>query len=149
MSAALVKVAGGAAILAACSSAAQAQIYRCSMKSVPPSYQSITCPAGAQVREIRYVPAPEGTKDEIYRLDFQFRLRREEEKAQQQKAGEHAAESAARREKCAHAKAALIVLETGGRIAKLAPDGERSFLSDAEIDARKPSAKASVQSWCD
>lgn len=60
-----------------------------------------------------------------------------------------AAEKAEEKQKnCKIARERVERYATAHRLYRKAPDGEREYLSDAEIDAAKARAAADVETWC-
>ena len=53
-----------------------------------------------------------------------------------------------KRENCARAQESLRTLESGVRISRIDPKGERYYLEDAEIAQETAKARRSVQQWC-
>lgn len=65
-------------------------------------------------------------------------------------AAETAAAKAERRaENCRRAQAALSSISHTNRLYEPLPDGERRYLSDEEVVARKDRAVSDVETWCD
>jgi hypothetical protein len=63
---------------------------------------------------------------------------------------EQAARNAERRVKnCEIAQDRVERYEISHRLYRTTPDGEREYLSDAEIDEARTRAQADVQEWCD
>ena len=62
---------------------------------------------------------------------------------------EAAAVEKVRLENCQRARGNLLKLETSRKIYDPLPDGERHYLDDSEVEARKAEAQAYIQRWCD
>ena len=62
---------------------------------------------------------------------------------------EAAAVEKVRLENCQRARDNLRKLETSRKIYDPMPDGERHYLDDSEVAARKAEAQAYIQRWCD
>jgi hypothetical protein len=68
----------------------------------------------------------------------------EREAAEKKKAGE----AAEKKQNCDRARAQLRGLQAGGRVSQANAQGEREYMSDAQIGQAVESAKKSVDSWC-
>ncbi|MCC5793790.1 MAG: DUF4124 domain-containing protein [Chromatiales bacterium] len=74
---------------------------------------------------------------------------------ERQTANQAAAERAERQDivrmveaNCASARERLERYTTAQRLFRLLPDGEREYLTDAELDAERAAAMLAVQEWC-
>lgn len=62
---------------------------------------------------------------------------------------EAAAMQKLRTQNCERARSNLVTLETARRVYDPLPNGERRYLDDDELAARKVQAQADIQRWCD
>ncbi len=90
-------------------------------------------------------PAQGNSLQETNKLLETMRKERED-KAAKKAAAEK--ERKAREANCSGAKRRLAAYTIGGRIYEIDDQGERSYLSDAEIDKRKQAAQKEVDQWC-
>jgi hypothetical protein len=68
----------------------------------------------------------------------------EREAAEKKKADEEAT----KKSNCDQAQAQLKMLQAGGRVTRPGAQGEREYLSDAQIAQETERAKKTVESWC-
>ena len=78
----------------------------------------------------------------------EYRKRHQEALARQDKEEKERADAAAKRENCERAQESLRSLESGQRIARFDPKGERYFADEKMIEAEKASARKIVQDSC-
>jgi hypothetical protein len=71
----------------------------------------------------------------------------EQEQAARQKADEQKAK-AARTENCQRAREQLATMESGMRVVRVRPDGEREYLSDEQRNSEAQRARAAIASDC-
>jgi len=68
----------------------------------------------------------------------------EREAAEKKKADEEAT----RKRNCEQAQAELKMLQAGGRLTRAGSQGEREYLSDAQVAQETERTKKTVESWC-
>jgi hypothetical protein len=133
----------------------QGSVYRWVDKDGTPHYQDRP-PEGsaeAQALSLRYkltdgqaVAAANRKKSE---LASAADLRKQQEAEDKQLAKtEKEQVQAERQQGCESARAKLNKYETAHRLYKPGPDGQRTYLSDAEIDAARAAARRDVDEWC-
>ncbi len=111
-------------------------------------------PPTTQAREIKVPDAPPASQHSSpsgNSLQETNKLLDAMQKERQQKAEKKAAaekERKAREANCSRAKRRLAAYTIGGRIYEIDDQGERSYLSDADIDKRKQAAQKEVDQWC-
>ncbi len=110
----------------------------------PPSQQAtqITVPKGPARTQ---APQPVNQQDATNKLLDAFAKERKDKKEAANKA---AAEKERRDENCSRAKRRVISLKLGGRQYEITDQGERRFLSDADIQARLLEAQKVADQWC-
>lgn len=77
-----------------------------------------------------------------------FRKRQEEAAKDRDKQAQADQQAQAKRQNCTQAREALRSLESGDRIQRTDPKGERYYLEDAEIARETARARQAVQQWC-
>ncbi len=92
------------------------------------------------------VPSAAERRDKTRRLLEAWEEERRIEKEQEAKA---AAEKAERRKRCHRAKNELRDLQAGGLFYDLDEDGNRHYLSDAELMQEQEHWRKAIQRWCD
>lgn len=80
--------------------------------------------------------------------DQAFRKRQEDAKKAAEKSEKEAKADSDRKDNCARAQEAVRTYEAGGRISKLAPNGERIFLSDDERIVELTKARKAASDAC-
>jgi Domain of unknown function (DUF4124) len=108
-----------------------------------------TPPAGADVSSVRRAQPPASEPDAKTYADkeAEFRKRRQDAEKEREKQAQAAQEAAEKHENCARAKENLRTLETG-RVARMDANGERHFLTDAQISQESGKARQAIQEWC-
>ncbi len=81
-------------------------------------------------------------------LEQEYRKRRMEAEEKQKKDDKVAQDSRIKQENCQRAKEQLASLESGMRQMRVNAQGEREFLDDKEVEARKADARRAVSEWC-
>ena len=111
------------------------------VKSIKPS-----TPAAASAPTEKGAPAAKTPTYVEQEADFKKRQveAAEREAAEKKKA----AEVAEKRRNCEQARASLKNLQLGGRIASANAQGERDYLSDAQLAQEMERTKKSVDDWC-
>ena len=143
-------------VLLAAAATLSAQTYKWKDASGTTQYSDTPPPPGARdVQQMRKVPlssapAAAGTTQTKPAADAEaeFRKRmaaRQDADAKQAKAQE---EEEMRARNCEQAKNHLAALESGNRVARYLPSGERVALDDSERETAKVEAQKAVQSWC-
>jgi hypothetical protein len=77
-----------------------------------------------------------------------FRKRQEDAEKERMKEAKAEQDKAENAENCARAQEALRALESGQRISRTDPKGERYYLEDAQIAQETAKARESVKQWC-
>jgi hypothetical protein len=77
-----------------------------------------------------------------------FRKRLADKEEASKKQAELEAERRRKSDACDQAKRLLVSLEQSGRQVRFEPNGERTYLSDAEIDAERVKARSAVAASC-
>ncbi len=80
--------------------------------------------------------------------EAEFRKRKVEEAEREAAEKKKAEDAAQQKQNCERARAQLANLQAGGRLTRINAQGEREFLSDAEIAQAAETAKKSADSWC-
>ncbi len=148
------------AVLAAAAGLAQAQI-KCWTDANGKRACGDTPPPGARISTVRVdsggtppPPPPAATKDAKKgpltpaEQDQEFRKRRQEAEKAQAKADAERQDKAARNEGCERTKEYLRTLESGQRIARTNPAGERYYLDEAATQREIEKARESMAKAC-
>jgi hypothetical protein len=99
-------------------------------------------------------PAPAGNdaspaKAKTYvEQEAEFKKRQVETAEHEAEEKKKAADAAEKKQNCNQARAQLRSLQDGGRVTQTNAQGEREYMSDAQIGQAIESAKKSVDSWC-
>lgn len=110
------------------------------MKPRKPAAAATTAPAAAENG------APKAKTYIEQEADFKRRQVEAAERDAEEK--KKAAEVAERKQNCERARAQLRSLQAGGRVTQTNSQGEREYMSDAQIAQAIESGKKSVDSWC-
>ena len=78
----------------------------------------------------------------------EYRKRQADAQKSREKEDKEQRDAAAKQENCARARETLAALESGQRIVRTLPDGERYYLEDSQREAEVAQARQSVNSWC-
>jgi len=111
-------------------------------------------PPTTQAREIDIPKAPPSSHNAApagNSLQETNKLLEALQKERQQKAEKKAAEEEERKIRetnCSHSKRKLVGYKIGGRIYEIDEQGERSYLSDSDIQQRLEAAQKEVDKWC-
>lgn len=118
-------------------------------------------PPGAKVSTLRVQNAPEApppaaaaakgaAKGPLTAAEKEqdFRKRRQESEKAQEKAEKERQAKAERAESCERAKDAVRSFESGQRIARTTPSGERYFLDEAQVAQELQKARETAQKTC-
>lgn len=149
-------------ILLAASAAASAQLYRWVDKDGRVHYTATPPPPGAtksRTIETRSAPPAAGgesaAKDDARKgpltpaeQEQAFRKRQLEAQKAAEKAALEGQQEETRLANCRRAREALATLESGQRVARTDPQGERYYLDDAARAREVDAARQSVQNWC-
>jgi len=134
-----------------CAPATAGQIYRWVDEAGQMHYGDR--PVDDRAREVTVTPPPPVDQPgQERRLEAQRKLLKvlDEERQQQREAEAKAEQRREKRERrCRRAKAELVDYGRGGAMYELGEDGQRRFLSDAEIAQRIASWKEEAERWCD
>ena len=143
-------------VLLAAVATVSAQTYKWKDANGTVQYSDTPPPAGARdVQQMRKgvastVPSAAGTTQPkpVTDAEAEFRKRlaaRQDAEAKQAKAQE---EEEMRARNCDQAKTHLAALESGNRVARYLPSGERVSLDDSERETAKVEAQKAIQTWC-
>ena len=145
-------------VLLAAAATVAAQTYKWKDASGATQYSDTPPPSNARdVQQLRKagtpVPsapsagtAPQSKSTADAEAEFRKRMAaREEAEAKQAKAQE---DEQTRVRHCDQSKAQLSALESGNRVARYLPSGERVALDDSEREQAKAEAQKAVQTWC-
>ena len=143
-------------VLLASVATVSAQTYKWKDASGTTQYSDTPPPAGArdvqQMRKVPASPAPAATgatqTKPVADAEAEFRKRltaRQDAEAKQAKEREV---EQMRARNCDQAKTHLAALESGNRVARYLPSGERVALDDAEREQAKVEAQKAIQTWC-
>lgn len=77
-----------------------------------------------------------------------FRKRQIEARKAQEKEALARKDAAAKQENCARAREALATYESGQRVARTTPQGERYYLDDQARSAETEKARQAARDWC-
>ena len=80
--------------------------------------------------------------------EAEFRKRQVEAAEREAADKKKAAEEAEKKKNCDQAQAQLKMLQAGGRLTRAGPQGERDYMSDAEIAQEIERGKKTVADWC-
>ncbi|HEX4985763.1 MAG TPA: DUF4124 domain-containing protein [Burkholderiales bacterium] len=93
--------------------------------------------------------APAASKPKTYReQEAEFRQRQVEAAEKDAAAKKKADEAAEKKRNCEQARNQVATLQAGGRIARTSENGEREYLSDAQIAEEIERGKKSIDAWC-
>ena len=150
-------------ITAFATAAAQAQI-KCWNDASGKRVCGDTPPAGAKVTTVRGTSTPSATapasKDAVKKdakkggpltpaeQEQEYRKRKEEEQKTAAKAEQKQKQKAAKLQNCEQSRDSLRTLESGQRIARTDPSGERYYLDEQQIANEIAKARESVQASC-
>ena len=139
-----------AAIAFGCS-AAQAQVYKCVDAQGKTVYSQSACPGTAKSTTIDSRPAPvapAAKSSDPRKADAEFKKRQLEAGKEQEKEQKASEEKAAKKVNCAAAQQQLQLYQSGQRLSRLNPSGERYYLDEKDIAAETAKAQQAVQQWC-
>ena len=89
------------------------------------------------------------TKAKTYvEQEADFKKRQVEAAKREDEEKKKAAEAAEKKQNCDRARAQLRSLQAGGRVTQTNAQGEREYMSDAQIAQAIEGGKKSVDSWC-
>jgi hypothetical protein len=101
---------------------------------------------GAPVASEKQLPA---ARQKTYvEQEADFRKRRVEAAEREAAEKKKADDAAQKKQNCEQARSQLQNLQSGGRITRTNSQGEREYLSDAQVAQEIERAKKSVDSWC-
>ena len=142
------------AALAAFAAGAAAQTYKWVDKDGKVRYGD-TPPGGAKAQRLKPPPgpsapspaaAPDGKKP--LSPEAAFRKRQQEAQKAAEKAALERQQEETRVANCQRAREALATFESGQRISRTNPQGERYYLDDAARARETEAARKAVQDWC-
>jgi hypothetical protein len=145
------------AALLAVAAAASAQLYKWTDPNGRVQYGD-SPPAGVNATPLRRpsaasAPAPDAKaapKGPLTPAEQEAEFRKRQIDAQKEREKQAHAEQQAevKRENCARAQDYLRTLESGQRIARTDPTGERYYLEDAQVAQETAGAREDVRKWC-
>jgi hypothetical protein len=114
--------------------------------TVKPRKQSAAAPTTAPAPTEKGAPAAKAKTYVEQEADFKKRQveAAEREAAEKKKV----AEAAEKKQNCEQARAQLRSLQAGGRVTRTNAQGEREYMSDAQIGQEIERSKKAVDSWC-
>jgi hypothetical protein len=135
---------------------ASAQIFECTDANGNKEFAQVCPPGTAQQKQIGDAATPSSaapasnappTKS-LAEQEAEFRKRALEKKEAEAKAAKDQEDAKTAESNCADARAQLQALQNGDRMSKPGPNGERTYLEDADRPAEIEKAQKSVDSWC-
>lgn len=161
----LLFLAGALAVAATLSGNAAAEQYKWTDRNGRVQYGDVPPPGvkATRLKDVRSAPAASEPKADTKgaaakdaskgpltpaEQEAEYRKRQIEAQKAREKEEKSAQESEAKRINCANAQEQLRVLESGQRIAKTGPDGERQFVDDDQRAAGIARARKSIGQWC-
>lgn len=152
------------AVMLAFAASAFAQMYRWVDKDGKVHYTATPPPAGVKARTLQAPVAPAPAADDAAKdagakdarkdaltpagQEQEFRKRQLEAQKAREKEALAAQEAEVKQANCARAREALATFESGQRISRTNPQGERYYLDD-DVRARETeAARRAVQDWC-
>lgn len=149
---------------------AQAQVYKCVNAGGQTVYSQTPCPQNSRSTTLernapRPAPAPQAKSEKgdaakgaaakapsgpksLAEEEQEFRKREQEKREEAQKLAKQQEQARDRAENCRNAREQLRNLDSGMRQTRIAPDGERYFLDEAQMAGAKAEAESAVASWC-
>ena len=138
------------------SNLASAQIFECTDANGNKEFAQVCPPGTAQQKQIRdaatsssaapasNAPPPKSLAEQ----EAEFRKRALEKKEAEAKAAKDQEDAKTAEDNCTDARAQLQALQNGDRMSKPGPNGERTYLDDADRPAEIEKMQKSVDSWC-
>jgi hypothetical protein len=138
--------------LAAASSLASAQVYKCVDAQGKTVYSQAPCPGTAKSTTIDSRPAPAAAPaakgSDPRKADAEFKKRQLEAQKEQEKEQKASEEKEAKKVNCASAQQQLQLYQSGQRLSRLNASGERYYLDEKDIAQETAKAQQAVQQWC-
>jgi hypothetical protein len=138
-------------LIAAGSSTAYAQVYKCVDAQGKTVYSQAPCPGTAKSTTIDSRPppaAPAAKSSDPRKADAEFKKRQLEADKEQQKQQKAAQETEAKKVNCAAAQQQLQLYQSGQRLSRLNASGERYYLDEKDVAQETAKAQQAVQQWC-
>jgi hypothetical protein len=146
-------------VVLAFAGAAQAQLYKWVDKdgktrygdTPPPGVKATVMGAPASGEAPAAAPASTGAKKGPLtpaEQEQEYRKRQQEAKKESEKQGQESTEKAKKVEDCARTKEYVASLESGQRIARTSPSGERYFMDDDQRAQELSKARQTMQQVC-
>ena len=138
-------------VLAAGCTAAHAQVYKCVDAQGKTVYSQSACPGTAKSTTIDSRPAPSAPaakSSDPRKADAEFKKRQLEAEKEQEKEQKASQEKEAKKVNCAAAQQQLQLYQSGQRLSRLNPSGERYYLDEKDIAQETAKAQQAVTQWC-
>ena len=134
---------------------ASAQIFECTDANGNKEFAQVCPPGTAQQKQIGDAATPSSAAPasnasppkSLAEQEAEFRKRALEKKEAEAKAAKDQEDAKTAESNCADARAQLQALQNGDRMTKPGPNGERTYLEDADRPAEIEKAQNSVDSW--
>lgn len=152
---------------AALTGVAHAQVFKCVDSSGKTVYSQSPCPKDSRSTTLQRTappPVPAVAKGDgkgdgkseaksagpktAAEQELEFRKRRQDQEDAAKKAEARQADTKDKEDNCNRARASLVGFEAGGRQSRVEVSGERTFLSDSEVEQEKERARRLVQTLC-
>ena len=129
---------------------AQAQLYKWVDSNGRIQYSDRKPPDGKQAQEVRNTVSSIGSQSggNAAEQEKEFQKRRQDQSETQQKQQQAAAEQQRQSENCQTARENLAALNSGQRIARFTPSGERVYLEDNDRAAEVARTQQIIQQSC-
>ena len=131
----------------ALSAAAHAQLYKWVDKDGRVTYSDQPSPAQPS-KQLNVSPGPAPAQKSALDVDKEREKLRQSEKDKSKVSDDSAKKAQADQENCIRAKANLATVTGGGRIASYDAKGERTFLTEEQIEAERVRAQKAVDESC-
>ena len=138
-------------VIAAGWSSAYAQVFKCVDAQGKTVYSQAPCPGTAKSTTIDSRPAPAAPaakSTDPRKVDAEFKKRQLEAEKEQEKEQKASQEKEAKKVNCAAAQQQLQLYQSGQRLSRLNPSGERYYLDEKDIAQESAKAQQAVQQWC-
>src|SRR5208282_595384 len=133
-----------------------AQVFECTDANGNKEFAQVCPPGTAQQKQKSGAATPSSTvpasnaaaPKSLAEQEAEFRKRALEKKEAAAKEAKDQQDAKTAESNCADARAQLQALQNGGRMSKPGPNGERSFLEDADRPVEIEKMQKAVDSWC-
>ncbi len=135
---------------------ASAQVFECTDASGNKEFAQVCPPGTAQQKQKSGATTPSSAAPasnavapkSLAEQEAEFRKRALEKKEAEAKAAKDQEDANTAESNCTDARAQLQALQNGGRMSKPGPNGERSFLEDADRPAEIEKTQKAIDTWC-